>query len=339
MAKRPCYPIKKEGMTQSSAGQILFSSNSATLPVDSTSGQVISTAEHQIDCSNLPSKSNSVLDQPSNELFPDPSFQPGQDLLQDIPSPLDFSALDLLFSSHIDSDLLKAERLEHLAYFTSSMGMSTFADQETFRWSQKLVADDYQKGMEDGTRASPQSEAWLAKARQLTGDLQEIVKNKRNNDVIKFAWTTTIQVQCQDFFTPANIERFLEYFWSLWYPNCPIIHKPLFNPCSAPTALLCVMTIIGACLSPSKSDVQRARQWLDSAEELIFSHDCFRDTKSDTSDPAWRKARLRSAQAGYLICSLQKREGSAETQARVRRYRHASMVTVSVDLSRIPTFS
>ncbi|KAJ5874784.1 uncharacterized protein N7529_003214 [Penicillium soppii] len=265
--------------------------------------------------------------------FSDSFLESGQDLLQNIPSPLDFSALDLLFSSQINSDIIKAERLEHLAYFTSSMGMSTFTDRETFRWSQNMIANAYNDNfglMQSTTETYPESDKLTTKATEIVESLRKTIANKRNNDVIKFDWSPAIYTQCQDFYSPGNIRRFLQYFWSLWYPNCPIIHKPLFDACKASPALLCVMVLIGACLSPSKNDVQDARKWLDCVEELIFSHESFRDSYSRRKDDTdWKKERLQSIQAGYLVCSLQKREGPGEAQARIRRYRHASMVTLA----------
>ncbi|OQD88161.1 hypothetical protein PENANT_c004G02617 [Penicillium antarcticum] len=271
--------------------------------------------------------------------FPEPSLEPTQ-LLQNMPSPLDFSTLDLLFSSQITSDIIQAERLEHLAYFTSSMGMSTFTDPESFRWRQNLVANAYEdKATSTGRQASkaqqgraplPLSDPLVSKSLELLRNLQNIICHKRNNDVITFDWSSEAHDQCQIFFSTPNIRRFLEYFWSLWYPNCPIIHKPLFNLHTAIPALLSVMVVIGACLSPYQEDAKAARKWFDSVEELIFLHECFRNHPSPRSnDQVWNKERLQSLQAGYLVCSLQKREGPGESQARIRRYRHASMVTVS----------
>jgi hypothetical protein len=275
-----------------------------------------------------------------NLSFSDPFLDPTHDLLQSMPSPLDFSTLDLLFSSQITSDIIQAEKLEYLAYFTSSMGMSTFTDRESFRWRQKLVANAYEdKDTSKGRQVSKAnqklppiivSDPLAPKSLELMRSLRNIICNKRNNDVITFDWSSETHDQCQIFFSTPNIRRFLEYFWSLWYPNCPIIHKPLFNPHTATPGLLSVMTVIGACLSPYQEDSKAAKKWLDSIEELIFSHECFRDNHSPRSnDSKWKKERLQSIQAGYLVCSLQKREGPGEAQARIRRYRHASMVTVS----------
>ena len=67
--------------------------------------------------------------------------------------------------------------------------------------------------------------------------------------------------------------------------------------------------------------------WLDCVEELVFSGDTpaeeTGEPKTASMDP------LERLQSTYLVCSLQKREGSLEARARVRRYRHATMVTVS----------
>jgi hypothetical protein len=272
--------------------------------------------------------------------FSDPFLGPTHDLLQNMPSPLDFSTLDLLFCSQITSDIIQAERLEYLAYFTSSMGMSTFTDPESFRRRQNLIANAYEDKVTSEGRQAPKTNQTISpiilsdplapKFLELMRSLRNIISNKRNNDMIPFDWSSETHYQCQIFFSTPNISRFLEYFWSLWYPHCPIVHKPLFSPHTASPGLLSVMIVIGACLSPYQEDTKAARKWFDSIEELIFSHECFRDNPSPRSNnPKWKKERLQRIQAGYLVCSLQKREGPVEAQARIRRYRHASMVTVS----------
>ncbi|KAJ5833585.1 hypothetical protein N7474_001896 [Penicillium riverlandense] len=278
------------------------------------------------------------------------SYFTGNDLLADIPSPLDFSTLDLLYSPQLTSDIILAERLEYLAYFTSSRGMATFADRQSFRRSQKIVMDAYEAKLlqqptprinhADGHELRPDldpspthesiSDPLDAKSHQLVDSLRTVICGRRNDDVITLDWSPSRNKLCQEFFSPPNIRRFLEYFWSLWYPHCPIVHRPLFDSDAATPALLCVMVVIGACLSSRDSDYQTARMWLDSVEELTFGHVCFRKSHSQGYDDiSWKKEMLQCIQAAYLVCSLQKREGSAEAQARIRRYRHASMVTLA----------
>lgn len=151
---------------------------------------------------------------------------------------------------------------------------------------------------------------------------------QKNDHVPSFQSSCTTNQLDREFFSPPNIRRFLEYFWSLWYPHCPIVHKPLFDTSSTSPGLLRVMLVIGACLSPRKEDYESAKKLLDSTEELIFNHRLFRDSAATAGNTSLGES-VQSLQAAYLVCSLQKREGTAEAQARIRRYRHASMVTVN----------
>lgn len=68
---------------------------------------------------------------------------------------------------------------------------------------------------------------------------------------------------------------------------------------------------------------------MDPVEEMVFRQEWFGegDASRIQDDGKW-KQRLECIQTAYLVCSLQKREGSVEAQGRVRRYRHAMMVTV-----------
>lgn len=254
----------------------------------------------------------------------------GHDLM-DMPSPLDFSALDCLLFPGLTSDILAAERLEHLAYFTSARGMATFTDRETFLQRQKMASEAYEMKirLEKERKIGVESvDPLQAKSHEVVEKMQAIFMKEIDGAAVATKWTKPIQRLCCEFFSPSNIRRFLEYFWSLWYPNCPIVHKPLFDANEASSALLCVMVLIGACLSPSSEEHETARILLDSCEELVFSHKCFRGDGAISKDVE-RRDMIQCMQASYLMCSLQKREGSLEAQARIRRYRHASMVAVS----------
>ncbi|KAJ5303989.1 uncharacterized protein N7443_003649 [Penicillium atrosanguineum] len=248
-----------------------------------------------------------------------------------MPSPLDFSALDCLLFPGITSDILAAERLEHLAYFTSARGMATFTDRETFLQRQKKVFESYEMKISLDKECKTEVESvdpLQAKSRELLENLQATLKNETDAAAAATKWTKSTRTRCRELFSPPNIRRFLEYFWSLWYPNCPIVHKPLFDANSISPALLCVMVLIGACLSPSNEEHETARILLDSCEELIFNHKCF-TVDGAISNDVGRRDMIQCMQASYLVCSLQKREGNLEAQARIRRHRHASMVALS----------
>ncbi|GFG07768.1 hypothetical protein IFM61392_05026 [Aspergillus lentulus] len=251
-----------------------------------------------------------------------------------------------------------AERLEYLAYFTSANGMATFLDRETLKQRQELLKGADRHSYERTDReahgadllpetidpslihlSSSDGDIPVHKADEITEHLRRTITTKSDKTIIKLDWSPAVQQSCSDFFSASNMRRFLEYFWSLWYPNCPIVHRPSFDLETARTALLCVMLIIGACLSPHEGDAQAAKMWLDSVEEMVFNDEAFMEKEtSDTSsgqlyDKAeWMKKRVECIQSAYLVCSLQKREGSVEAQGRVRRYRHAALVMLARDI-------
>lgn len=292
---------------------------------------------------------------------------PQTDILANIPPCLDFSALDWLYWPQGTSDNVSVtESLEYLEYFTSANGMRTFLDRDTLKQRQKLVLeaeadlDVHRLYTNDDRDESDWGAPWSLDlactdaeylmpdtsiistldplcpvTREIIQQIQSTIASNQDKN-ITLEWDESVQHSCDLFFTPANIRRFVEYFWALWYPNCPIVHRPSFDPQTASPTLVCVMVIIGACLSPHEEDGRLARMWLDCAEEMVFAHDLFREksggkvTLETIKDRHQGTSRLECIQMTYLVCSLQKREGSMDAQARIRRHRHAAMVTVSI---------
>ncbi|GES65960.1 hypothetical protein ATEIFO6365_0012035200 [Aspergillus terreus] len=299
-----------------------------------------------------------------------------ENLFSDIPPDPDFPVLDFLYAPQWTTDSTSlAEGLEYLAYFTSTRGMGAFLEKATLRERQRLVLEDEMRNLPasgiltSAYDASPLPDLCFEnlatdfttdvvynfdasasdftingldplepKAQDIIARLETLVVGKRDKTVITIDWDPSTQELCHSFFTPSNIHRYLGYFWSLWYPNCPIVHRPSFNPQTAPAALVAVMVIIGACLSPHEEDARSAEYWLDSVEELVFTDNrCESVQGTPTSfnfdeQYGWKKRRIECIQMTYLTCSLQKREGSLEAQARIRRYRHATMVTLARDI-------
>ncbi|KAJ5688988.1 hypothetical protein N7462_003380 [Penicillium macrosclerotiorum] len=287
------------------------------------------------------------FDSTSNDstIFDQVLNQAEKELLHMSPS-LDISTLDFLILPGGISDMFRAENLEYLAYFTSTKGMSSFTDQASFSRRQKIISEAYERKLRNETLNTKLSKTgnkkiqkspikWTPdplslRSNEIVGLMRSVISNKKNDEIIKLEWSPQVQHLCSYFFSPRNIRRFLEYFWSLWYPHCPIVHKPLFDTSSVLTPLLCVMVVIGACLSPYKEEPEISRTWIDSIEELVFSNECFgSDAKPFQDDENSKKERVQYIQASYLVCSLQKREGTEEAQARMRRFRHVSMVALA----------
>lgn len=146
-------------------------------------------------------------------------------------------------------------------------------------------------------------------------------------------WSPVVEKACPDFFSPRNLHRFLRLFWSGWYPNSPIIHKPTFNTEAEPPGLIASMTVLGACLSPDSDDCVRAMAWLTPVEEAVFADDILYDESIIASSElrgdesvVWDK--LKALHAAYFICIAQNWEGSKEGRQRVRKDRYSRIVSV-----------
>ena len=169
------------------------------------------------------------------------------------------------------------------------------------------------------------------KTQEIVDGLKETIQQKSRKSPITITWSKLIESTCLQSFNPANLRKFLRIFWCLWYPNCPIIHKPSFDPKDASACLLVSMAIIGSCLSPDERDNEMARGWFDAVEEMVFD-DNWLDEDLGAATPfqgiTGESQRLQSLQAAYFVCLYQNWEGSDSSKARVRRHRYNTLIAV-----------
>ncbi len=133
------------------------------------------------------------------------------------------------------------------------------------------------------------------------------------------------------FFSPQNLTRYLDLFWSRWYQHCPIIHRVTFDLENCWILLFATMSLIGACMSPQQSDHQAAKQLLDVVEEPIFSNPLFSEiafTGTRKDDQSATRQNVETLQAACFMCLLQKWEGSDSAKLRMQRHRFTSFVAV-----------
>lgn len=176
--------------------------------------------------------------------------------------------------------------------------------------------------------------SWLADplagvTNELVCRLKHVTTTPSLGSAISMTWSPIIENICVQFFSPPNIRRYLVYFWSFWYPNCPIIHKPSFNVHNTPYTLLLAMLLIGASFAPDDATSQNAKLWFNSAEELVFADPHFRRAvvHGDGAEGFHlRRDAVKALQGAYLICLLQNWEGNDNSKRRIRRSRF-SMVT------------
>lgn len=85
-------------------------------------------------------------------------------------------------------------------------------------------------------------------------------------------------------------------------------------------------------MSPEKTDHEDARMWFNCVEELVFTDEDFNsDFTCQSSSPIIPHRNIVQAiQAAYMVCLYQNWEGSDASKRRIRRYRFATLVSVSV---------
>ncbi|KAL9570971.1 hypothetical protein ACKAV7_005308 [Fusarium commune] len=214
--------------------------------------------------------------------------------------------------------------LPFLKRFTESSGIADGFDCGTLAQRRQL----------NNTLNDSSCKALAAKTRQIMGMLKRALTRTRLCSNVGIEWSPVVERACFDFFSPCNLHRFLLLFWSGWYPNSPIIHKPTFNIEAEPPGLIASMAVLGACLSPDSNDCVRAMAWLTPVEEVVFADNILYDdsiiASSDlVGDEAVVWDKLKALHAAYFICIVQNWEGSKEGRQRVRKDRYSRIVSIA----------
>lgn len=166
--------------------------------------------------------------------------------------------------------------------------------------------------------------------------IKKVLCNKRPASIVVLNWSPLLHEMCIKVFSPPRIHSRLEIFWSLWYPNCPIAHKPTFSILGAKPGLVAAMHLIGSCLSSDEEARASSKMWLDCVEEMVFEDgDLYAEFRPDLgSGNSFKvlKQRLETLQAAYFICLLQNWEGSKESARRIRTHRYNTVVQAAKEL-------
>lgn len=174
----------------------------------------------------------------------------------------------------------------------------------------------------------------LLKTHEIVSLIRETTLKKPQRSIITASWSTSLEAHCYEFFHPENIEKFLALFWSYWNPNWPTIHRPTFIANDRSPCLIAAMVIVGACLSPEHRDCGMAQIWLNTIEEMIFSHELFShpdpaEAWSNPGDEVSRQTQIDVLQAAFCVCLYQTWEGSKQGRKRVLRHRYNELIFVS----------
>ncbi|KAM5351006.1 hypothetical protein ACJ41O_003729 [Fusarium nematophilum] len=175
-----------------------------------------------------------------------------------------------------------------------------------------------------------------SKAREIIQGVRAAICNKSQFRETSTSWSQSRERSCARFFSPLNLERFVGAFFKLWYPNWPVFHLPTFVATQRSAQLIAGLVLIGACVSPEKSDHDQAMSWMEAVEDWIFSDPDFCEDPIPQTDDEFQlsqvETRLDSLRAAYAILIIMTWEGSEKQMTRGRRTRFSQMVGVARSL-------
>ncbi|KAJ4033585.1 hypothetical protein NW760_004411 [Fusarium oxysporum] len=178
----------------------------------------------------------------------------------------------------------------------------------------------------------------IIQTHQILLDIKEVVTVKPRNSVVELEWSTVLEQTCIQFFSPHNLRKYLSLFWHIWHPNVNFVHRPTFDPVTSKSILVACMALIGASVSPSKTDNEQAKIWFNCVEEIVFTDDDFCNDPLNNQDtlllnPVQNISKIQALQAAYMVCLYQGWEGTEANKRRIRRYRFSTVISVRYPVS------
>lgn len=85
----------------------------------------------------------------------------------------------------------------------------------------------------------------IRKCQEIINLIQEVASVRYRNSSVDIVWSVTISKNCQRFFTPQNVRKYIYLYWSIWHPNVNILHKPTMDLACIKPGLLAAIAIMG----------------------------------------------------------------------------------------------
>ena len=196
-----------------------------------------------------PNNNDMVLDDPNVLDYASPSWQdlltmaaegdPGRD------GPKPFQFLDKMTSSTGLAQSFDCGTPEQRAQVLSSIQSETGSESEA---STDLNFDIFDSPPTDGVSLNWLDDPLSLKTHQILLLIKDVVTVKPRNSAVTLDWSPGLQQACVQFFSPANLRKFLGLYWAIWHPNVNFVHRPSFDPASAKPAVLTAMTLLGRLL-------------------------------------------------------------------------------------------
>lgn len=123
-------------------------------------------------------------------------------------------------------------------------------------------------------------------------------------------------------FTPDNLTRFLEAYFTYAHPHFPFIHRPTFDALDVTLPLLLAVFLGGSVHCFPQDDALRARSFFELGERYIFG---ILSQQTDRSECGLDE-RVQLLQAALLMYCLQMNFNNVQTRRRIRTLRFPDLV-------------
>jgi hypothetical protein len=227
---------------------------------------------------------------------------------------------------------------QYLDFWTGPFGLMpspSYSDLQLELYDPSMVSPDMQMGSTPSTSTQPPPDQ-----AQYASALNMAIYNK--------LWCLALDEKarqeltaCLNFLlTGERIRKFMSLYFRNWHLNCPIIHKPSFDPANVPVSLVISVVFIGAMYSKDQTERLAAKKLVDVAELVVFDSEIFSfeievtrsiqgeslATNSD-SDREWDI--FQELQAGYLMVIAQYWGGSRGSKRRAMQSRLGDVINVA----------
>ena len=140
--------------------------------------------------------------------------------------------------------------------------------------------------------------------------------------------------------TADKVRKFISLYFRNYHLNCPILHKPSFDPANVPVSLLISVVFIGAMYSKDQTERLAAKKLVDVAELVVFDSEIFSfevevtrtiqgDAKTTPKDADRDWEIFQELQGGHLMVVAQYWAGSRGSKRRAMQSRLGDVINVA----------
>jgi hypothetical protein len=251
------------------------------------------------------------------------------------------------------------DTLDYSAVFDSNMGMDDqFLDFWTGPFSMMpspSFSTDMQLDLFDPSvlPTTARRDSTSSESAQISQDPAQYV-SAMNLAIYNKLWCLAVEPQVRQeltnlsnfLLTSEKITKYISLYFRNWHLNCPILHRPSFDPNEVPLGLLLSVVFIGAMYSKDQSERFAAKKLIDVAELVVFDANIFSldmeitqalqhgsITSSDNVEDDW--SLFQDLQAGYLMIVAQYWGGARIAKWRAIESRYGDVIKVSTSLVNI----